>query len=196
MPSGAPHFSSSSFLEPMTVDDVFEEVAHAAFPDGLGHPIDGAVGGNELVLHLGDLDEPARTRIVHEGGIAPPAVGIVVLEGQRLEELAALFEHLQNDGVCLLDEEAVKFGAALVELALFVDEGDDGERINFADVVVVLTERGRDVDDARAVRQRDVGIADDFIHALPLVLHGFERGFFSTTSYSSKKEGTSASAKI
>ena len=32
------------------------------------------------------------------------------------------------------------------------------------------------MDDARAVRQRDVGIADDFIHALPLVLHGFERG--------------------
>ena len=89
------------------VDDVFEEVAHAAFLDGLGHPIDGAVGGNELVLHLGDLDEPARTRIVHEGGIAPPAVRIVVLEGQRFEELAALFEHLQNDGVCLLDEKAI-----------------------------------------------------------------------------------------
>ncbi|MPN47743.1 hypothetical protein SDC9_195347 [bioreactor metagenome] len=65
------------------VDDVFEEIAHAAFLDRLRNPVDAAVEGDELLLDRGHLDEPALSGVIDQRGIAAPAVGVAVFKRKR-----------------------------------------------------------------------------------------------------------------
>ena len=59
------------------------------------------------------------------------------------------------------DERTREIGDGRLEAAALVHHVDDGQAVLLPDAVVVLAESGRDVHDARAVRQRNVPVADD-----------------------------------
>ena len=145
------------------VDDVFEEVAHAPRFDGFGHPVDGIVGFDEFVLDSRDLDEPALAGVVQERRVAPPAVRIAVFVHEFLEQQPLLFEHGDDALVRFFDERTREIGDGRLEAAALVHHVDDGQTVLLSDAVVVLAEGGRDVYDARAVRQRDVPVAHDVV---------------------------------
>ncbi len=73
------------------IDYVLEEVAHTAFLDGFGDPVDAAVILDEPVLDGGHLDEPALPGVVDQRRVAAPAEGIAMLELRRGEKLARFF---------------------------------------------------------------------------------------------------------
>ena len=73
------------------IDDVFQEVAHAAFLDGLGDPIDAPVVFHEPVPDGGHLDEPALAGVIDQGGVAAPAEGIAMLKLRRRKQQARFF---------------------------------------------------------------------------------------------------------
>ena len=143
------------------VDDVLKEVAHAPRADRRRDPIDGRVVCKQPVAHLGHLDEPAAARIVQERRVAAPAERIAVLEHQLLEQQAAVFEMTYDQFVAVLDKDAFEVARALDEPAAVVDHLHERQIVLAPDLGVVFTERRRDVNDARTVRQRDVLVADD-----------------------------------
>ena len=140
---------------------VVEEVAHSALFYRFGHPVYRAVCRLYVLFYLGDFDKPARTGVIQKGRVAAPAMGIVVLEGHYLEEAAAFFEHFDYHLVGLLCEQSVQCGEAPVEAAALVYKLDYGEAVALAHLVVVLTEGGRNVNNARAVAHSYVGVAHD-----------------------------------
>ena len=73
------------------IDDVFQEVAHAAFLDGLGDPVDAPVVFHEPVPDGGHLDEPALAGVIDQGGVAAPAEGIAMLKLRRRKQQARFF---------------------------------------------------------------------------------------------------------
>ena len=82
-----------------------------------------------------------------------------MLEGHHLKELAAIFEHFDYNFIRLFGKQPVESGKSLVEATALVDELNHGEAVALAHLVVVLAERGRNVNDARAVAHGDVGVA-------------------------------------
>ena len=148
------------------VDDVFQEVAHAPRADGVGHPVDRIVRLDELVFDGSDLDEPALAGVIDEGRIAAPAVRVAVFVEHFFEQQPLLFEQRDDALVRFFDERSREIGNGGLEAAALVHHVHDGQPVLFADAVVVLAEGGRDVHDARAVRQRDVPVADDVVRLL------------------------------
>ena len=63
--------------------------------------------------------------------------------------------------VAVLDKDALKVARALDKPAAVVDHLHERQIVLAPDLGVVFTERRRDVNDARTVRQRDVLVADD-----------------------------------
>ena len=154
------------------VDDVFQKVAHAPGADGIRHPVHGVVGLDELVFDGGHLDEPALAGVVQEGRIAPPAVRVAVLVGHLFEQQALFLEHGDDALVRLFDELPGKVGDGGLEAAALVHQIDHGQAVLLPHAVVVFAEGGGDVDDARAVGEGDVAVADDVVRLFAVAALG------------------------
>ena len=141
------------------VHHVFQEVAHAAFLDVVGHPVDGAVVFHQLVAHGGHADEPRGTRVIEQRRVAAPAEGIVMRKGQSGQEQPAPAQVLDDLFVDLLGALA-RPRRAFHELALRIHQLYEGKLVVTAHARVVLAERRGDVHDAGAVGQRDIVVAD------------------------------------
>ena len=137
------------------VDDVLDEVAHAALFDVLGHPVHRAVDRHQFVAHRGHADEPGGAGVVDERGVAPPAEGVVVGVQLFFVQQAPLLQILDDLGVGLLHEQAGP-GGALIHAALGVHQLHKGQVVFPAHPGVVLAESRGDVHDAGAVLHGDV----------------------------------------
>src|SRR5882672_8799429 len=118
------------------------------------------VVGEHPVLDLGGGDVPARGGVVEERRAATPAVGIGVLVDLLAEEQATFVEvgDQAPGGLGTLDELALESLDARVESAIgpnWVVEGARPgwvkEAVGSGERVVVLAERGGDVNQPRAV---------------------------------------------
>ena len=163
------------------VNDVLQEVAHAAFLDILRHPVDGTVVGDQLIAHGGHLDEPGFARVVQKRRVAAPAEGVIMRELHRLDEVSALLELGEDIRIAILDEAAFPL-RALGKAALRVHQLHERQVVGMTHAAVVFAERGRDMDDAHAVGQRDIAVGNDIIRLLirmrvpqRLVLHAHKR---------------------
>ena len=148
---------------------MLDPVAKAPLSDGLWNPVDRRIVCNKRIAHRRHADEPRGARVVDQRRIAAPAMRIAVCKLGGFEELAALFEILENQRVGILYEDPRPI-RLLRHLALVVDELDERHIVLAADAVIVLAECGRRVDDARAVLGRNVVVADNEER---LVLHVF-----------------------
>ena len=155
------------------VHDVFKEVAHAAFLDVVGHPVDGAVVAHQLVAHGGHADEPRGAGVIEQRRVAAPAEGVVVRKGQGGQQKAAGLEVLDHLFVDLLGALA-RPGRALHELALRVHQLHEGKLVVAAHARVVLAERGGDVHDTGAVGQRHIVVADHVPALFAGIAHALE----------------------
>ena len=164
------------------VDDVFEEVPHAPVLDGIGHPVDRLVAGEQPVLDRRDLDEPAGTRIVQKRRIAAPAEGVGVFVHHLLHQPAVGFHIFYDQLVGVLTEYPRVSAAVFRHAAAVVHQLDERQFVSSADLGVVFTERGRDVHDARAVGQCNVvGVSDviGFLFESPLRKREKRKIFFA-----------------
>ena len=64
--------------------NIFDPVAETPFSDTLRNPVDRIVVGNQIVAHCRHLNEPRLTGIIDQRSVAPPAMGITVLELRRV----------------------------------------------------------------------------------------------------------------
>ena len=139
---------------------MLKPVAEASLADALGNPVDRVIVRNQLVTHRRHLDEPRLTRIINERRIAAPAMRIAVLENGRLEEQPLLLQILQDQRIGVLDKDARPV-RVLRHFALRINELHERHVVLAAHAIIVLAERRRRMDDARAVGRRDVVVADD-----------------------------------
>ena len=68
--------------------NVFKPVSESALADALGDPVDGIVVSYKIVANGGHLDEPGVASVIDKGGVASPAMRIIVLELGSGEKLA------------------------------------------------------------------------------------------------------------
>ena len=115
----------------------------------LGNPVDPPVQLDHPVLDGGDLDEERAHRAVDERRVGSPAVRVVVDVLLAPHEGAGFAETLDDALVRLEDLRSGELGDGLVEASPVVDRADDGDARRLAEPLVVLTEAGRHVDDAR-----------------------------------------------
>ena len=155
------------------VHDVLQEVAHAAFLDVVGHPVDGAVVAHQLVAHGGHADEPRGAGVIEQRRVTAPAEGIVVRKGQSGQKQPAPAQVLDHLFVDLLGAFA-RPGRALHELALRVHQLHEGKLVVAAHARVVLAERRGDVHDAGAVGQRHIVVADHVPALFAGIAHALE----------------------
>ena len=130
--------------------NVFQPVAETSLTDILRVPVYRRVVRYQPVLDGGHLNEPAVAGVVYQRRLAAPAVGVLMLElgcGEKLAFAVKVFEHL---GVCLLHEES-RVGGLSGHIACAVNELNEGQVILSADVRVVLTECGSDMNDTGTV---------------------------------------------
>ena len=156
MPVAALAFPDVEGSAPVTVTadapvlDVFEPVAETALADAFGNPVNCVIILDKVILDSCHLDEPGFSCVVDEGGVAAPAEGIIVLKLGCREKLAVLVKVNKDSGVCILDESAA-VGRVIRHVTFAVDELNEGEVILSADLCVIFTECGCDVNDARTV---------------------------------------------
>ena len=139
------------------VDDVFQEVPHAAFLDIVRHPVDRAVGGEQLLLDRRHADEPGGAGVVNERRVAAPAEGVIVGEFLGLDQQSARFQVFEDERVGVLDERA-RPGRLLGHAAAGVHQLQKGQVVFAADAGVVLAEGRGLMDDAGAVGHGDVAV--------------------------------------
>ena len=115
-------------------------------------------------LHGGHLDEPGIARVVDERRVAAPAVRIAVLEVRARQRAArGSSRSLSTSLIRVLAEHARPTGSLRSFRPWRPPAGQTGRSYLLADLGVVLTEGGRDVNDAGTVGQRDIGVADDIV---------------------------------
>ena len=85
-----------------------------------------------------------------------------MLKDRSGEEQPAALKIDQHGLVRILAEHACPLGL-FGHFALGVHKLDEGQVVLLADLVVVFTERGRDVNHAGTVGQRDIGVTDDIV---------------------------------
>ena len=147
-----------AFAAQTPVMHVLQPGAHAAFLDVVGHPVDGAVVGHQLVAHFGHLNVPGGAGIVQQGRVAAPAEGIIVGEGNGGKQQAALLEVGQHQLVSVLHEHAGPLGIG-GHAALSIHEVDKGDVVFAAYAVIVLAESGSDMNDAGTIGHGNVVVA-------------------------------------
>ena len=140
---------------------VLEPVVKLLLLDDLGDPVGLVIVLDEVLLDLGDPDEPGRHRLVDEGSVAAPAEGVVVLEHVLADESPAFLQVLHDDLVGVLDVESLVGGHFLGEPAVLV-EGDGrtvrrDDLLLDAELVIVLSEAGSAVHDSSTVGVSDEG---------------------------------------
>ena len=148
------------FTAQTPVNHILQEVAHPAFLDVIRHPVHGTVVAHQVIPHSGHLDVPGRTGIVQQGGIAAPAEGIIMGEGNGSKEQLPFFQVVQHHRVGLLHEHARPLGFRH-HATLGVHQIDEGNTVLLADPVIVLTKGGGNVNNAGAVFHGNVVIRND-----------------------------------
>ncbi len=139
-------------------------VAHVAQPvvhalaHVLGHPLDLRVLLEQLRTDLVDADEPVVREPVDDGRVAAPAVRVGMDVRAGLDEEAPLGE-VADDLVGRLDRrEAVQPAVVVVETSALVDRREHGKAERAAELEVVRTGSGRDVDDAGSLLLLEVDL--------------------------------------
>ena len=148
--------------------NIFKPVTEAALADAFGNPVNGVVILDKVILNGGHLDEPGFSCVIDEGGVASPAEGIIVLELGCGEEFSVFIEVDEDIDIGILDELAC-VGSFLGHIALAVNELNEGEVVFSADLCVILTECGSDMNDARTVGHCNVIVNGDIVTLLILL---------------------------
>ena len=105
-----------------------EEVAEPAFPDVLRHPVHRAAVRERRLLPGGGADEPGRAGVLDQRVLfRPPAEGVLVAEGLRVEEEAGLPEAADDLVVGVLDPLALEPGDFGGEAAVRADGAGEGD---------------------------------------------------------------------
>ncbi len=138
------------------VDVVVQPVAVAAPLDRLRVPGGALVLAQQLVLDLRRPHVPGRLRVVHQRGVAAPAVRVGVLVVERTEQQPALGQVGQRGRVRILEELAADQLVLLVEVPVGTDRVDELDAMALGGAVVVLAERHRLVDQTGALAGRHV----------------------------------------
>ena len=159
------------------VDVVPEPVPVAAVLDVLGVPVDLLVDLEQPVLDGGRPDVPRAPRDVDQRRVAPPAQGIGVDERPGPQQQPARTQ-VRDDGlVGLLEERAPDERRRLVgEPALAVERLERRPPLPPADLEVLAAERGRQMDHAGAVLERDEVGRHHAVGALDVRVQGLVRG--------------------
>ncbi len=97
-----------------------------------------------------------------------------MLELRSQKELALCLKILQDERIRIFYKHTSVRGL-LCHHSLIVHELYEGHTVFAADAIVVLAERGRRVDDSRAVRHRDIAVADYEMSLFILPCHGLCR---------------------
>ena len=71
------------------IDVVLEPITEATSLDGLRMPIGLSILSEQLIFYSRGADIPRRLRVIHQRGVAAPAVRVGVLELELAEENAA-----------------------------------------------------------------------------------------------------------
>ncbi len=145
------------------VDVVVQPVAVPAPLDRVGVPVGPLVLTQQGVLDRGGPDVPGRLGVVHERGVAAPAVRVGVLVGHVAEEQPAGVEVLDQVGVGVLEELPADQGDRALEVPVGAHRGDHGQPVGLADLHVVLAEGGGLVHQAGAVLGGDVVAENDVV---------------------------------
>ena len=140
------------------IDDVFQEVAHAARADCGRNPVDRAVYFQQFVLDRRHFDKPRLARVVDKRRVATPAMRITVFVQRRGQQQAALFKVGNDCFVGSFAEYTCQFAATVDKLAVLAYKLHKRQIVFAAHVCVVLAECGRDVHDTGTVRKRYVGV--------------------------------------
>jgi hypothetical protein len=152
------------------VDVVVEEVAEASVFDVGREPGDGLVVLLRLLDEARRADVPGGARELDERiGVGAPAERVVVPVGLRVDEPPAPLELGEDVLVAVFDPTAGVGRELRAERAVGADGAEEREVLVLCKElpvrhVVVLAERGRDVDDARAGVERDEVGREDLPH--------------------------------
>ena len=95
-------------------------------------------------------------------------MGVIVLKLGSGEKLALLLKVGKDNGVSLLYEYA-GIGGLSGKLTLSVNELNEGKRVSSSNARVVLTERGRDMNDTRTVGHGNVVVCGNEVCLLVLL---------------------------
>ena len=147
------------------VDIIFEEVAHTAFLDIFGVPVDGAVVCNKSVADLGGFDEPGIHGVVKKGRVASPAEGIAVLKLERFQKKSAGCKLADDLFVAILAEYACPGSYLGSEASAGVNKLNKRKSVLTADASVVFAECRSDVNDTRTVGE-GYEVACDYVPCL------------------------------
>ena len=175
MPVTAFAFPNVEGSAPITVTadapvlNVFKPVAEAALADAFGNPVNGVVILNKVILNGCHFDKPGFSCVVDERCVASPAEGIVVLKLGCGEKLAFAVKVNKNFGVSILNKHA-RIGSFICHVALAVNKLDKGQIIGSANLCVVLTESGSDVNDARTVGHGNIVVNGNKVSLFILLL--------------------------
>ena len=148
--------------------NVLKPVAKSSLTDILGNPVYSIVVLNKVFTNLGHLDKPSVASVVDKRSITSPAMRIIVLKLGRGEELALFVEVCDNHRVSLLNEDACVWSLGS-HLTLAVNELNERKTVSSADLVIVLTECGSDMNDTRTVGHGNVVVSGDVMSLLALL---------------------------
>src|ERR671934_257703 len=124
-------------------------------------PLDSGVRVQERLPDLVDADEPVVGHAPDERRVAAPAMRVAVLVEARADQEAP-FAKVAGDLIgSVAGRGAVQPAVVLVEAPRLVDRGQHRQALAPAEIEVLLTRAGRDVDDARAFLERDLVPGDD-----------------------------------
>ena len=140
--------------------NVFKPVAEASFADRLRYPVYRVVVTDEVILYSRFADVPGFSCVIDEGGVASPAMRLVMLKLQRVKEQKHCAKVVKHHRVGFLYKYAgVRcFGG---HIALAVNELNEGKVILLADLRVIFTECGSDMNDAGTVCKSYISVTDD-----------------------------------
>src|SRR5581483_8013775 len=135
--------------------------AEAAVLDVPGVPVDGLVGGQQVVLAGRGGDVPARFAPVDERGTAPPAMRVRVRIGVAAEQEPFGLQPVVDGGVGGTDLLAAQPVDVVGEGPVGSDGIEGRQAVGSADVTVDLTEGRGQVDQPGALIGGDVVGRDD-----------------------------------
>ena len=140
----------------------------------IGDPLDPVDLGEHVALDLGDGDEPLPGVPVDDGGLAPPAVSVSVLDLLGVEEDSLLLQVLDDLVVGGLDLLSLHHGECLGVPSCLSDGTERLHAVPLSGIVIVGTESGCGVDETGVV-VLDVIRIDDLVDVLgPLQVLGVD----------------------
>ncbi len=130
-----------------------QEITEPAPPYMFRMPVHLLILLDQFVLNLRGGDEPRVEGVVEKRGVTPPAERVVVVVGLLPKQAPALGEVLYDERVRVLHEHPGGEGELVGEPSPAIHRLKEGEPLLLAQVVILLPERGGDVDDPRPLVQ-------------------------------------------